>query len=43
MLNMSYKMDLPSALLRHQWPQEAPVSIKERLIYHVYNDNENEV
>ena len=43
MLNMSYKMAFPTALLRHQWPHEAPVSTKERLIYHVYNDNENEV
>ena len=43
MPNMSYTMAFPTALLRHQWPQEAPVSTKERLIYHVYNDNENEV
>lgn len=43
MLYMSYEMVLHTALLRHQWPQEAPVSINERLIYHVYNDNENEV
>ena len=43
MLNMSYKMALLTALLRHRWPQEAPVSTKERLVYDVYNDNENEV
>ena len=25
------------------WPHEAPVGKKERLVYHVYNDNEYEV